>query len=180
MFQIELIARYNHKTGKSLTLDGETSANPHDDTIPNNSDHDDNNSEVSDVASLNSLDNLELDEVIDIGHNPNGDSAKDNSVTINSIVEDEYNDEEQTQTLPPVEGKLSELLTKWLRVAPPREKVKELFKQCMLPDNVEGLKPVRINELLYEKLPFHYKVNDQNLCGINTFFAQGLGPLASI
>ena len=61
-----------------------------------------------------------------------------------------------------------------------REHVKELFKQCMLPENVEGLKPVRINDLLYEKLSFHYKVNDQHLHGINTYFTRGLGPLISV
>ena len=50
----------------------------------------------------------------------------------------------------------------------------------MLPSNVEGLKPVRINDLLYEKLSFQYKVNDQHLCGINTYFPQGLGPIISV
>ena len=47
----------------------------------------------------------------------------------------------------------------------------------MFPENVEGLKPVRINDLLYEKLSFHYKVNDQHLHGINTYFTWGLGSL---
>ena len=179
IFQIKLIARYNRKGGKNLTLDGETSANPHDDMIPHSPDHDDKDSEVSDVASLNSLDNDGLDKVIDLSHGPSNDPTEDENVTIDSIVDTEYNEEEPSQTLPPVEKKLSNLLTKWLRIVPSRDKVKELFKQCMLPTNLEGLKPVRINDLLYEKLPFNYKVNDQKLRGI-TFFARGLGPLASI
>ena len=50
----------------------------------------------------------------------------------------------------------------------------------MLPSNVSGLKPVRIDDLLYKKLNFHYKVNDQHLRGINTYIARGLGPLISV
>ena len=47
----------------------------------------------------------------------------------------------------------------------------------LLLENVEGLKTVRINELLYQKLPFHAKVNDQRLCRINSYFTRGTGPL---
>ena len=55
-----------------------------------------------------------------------------------------------------------------------------MFKRCMLPENVEGLAPVRINQLLYDKLSFQYKLNDQKLRGINTYFARGLGPLIAV
>ena len=50
----------------------------------------------------------------------------------------------------------------------------------MLPSNIEGLKPVKINSLVYEKLNATYKVNDQRLRGLNTFIARGMGPLCSI
>ena len=54
-----------------------------------------------------------------------------------------------------------------------------MFEKCLTPENIEGLKPVRINDLLYKKLPFHAKVNDQKLRGLNTFIARGCGPLVS-
>ena len=53
--------------------------------------------------------------------------------------------------------------------SPSRERVKEFFKQCMVPINVDGLNPVRINEILYAKLTFEEKLNDQKLHGINSF-----------
>ena len=55
-----------------------------------------------------------------------------------------------------------------------------MFKQSLIPKNIEGLYPVRINELLFQKLPFKVRLNDQRLQGTNTFFTQGAGPVPSI
>ena len=55
-----------------------------------------------------------------------------------------------------------------------------MFKQALVPINVEGLYPVRINDALYKKLPFKARVADQRLRGLNTFLARGMGPLVSI
>ena len=82
--------------------------------------------------------------------------------------------------LKPVSETLAETLTKWCRVAPKKEEVKEMFKQALVPINVEGLYPVRINDVLYKKLPFKARVADQRLRGLNTFLARGMGPLVSI
>ena len=49
-----------------------------------------------------------------------------------------------------------------------------------LPENVEGLLPVWINELLYQCLPSRFHFPDQKLRGQNTFFTRGLGPLISL
>ena len=62
----------------------------------------------------------------------------------------------------------------------PQDKIKEMFKQCMLPSNVEGLHPLKLNSIVYEKLKGSFRVNDQHLPGLNTFLAQGLGLLASV
>ena len=58
---------------------------------------------------------------------------------------------------------------------PPGDKVKEMFKQCMLTSNVGGLRPIKINQIVYKKLKGSFRVNDQQLHGINTFLARGLG-----
>ena len=65
---------------------------------------------------------------------------------------------------------------------PSREKIKECFEEMrkLMPENVEGLKTVRINELLYQKLPFKAWVNDQRIRGINTYFTWGVGPLVAV
>ena len=71
-------------------------------------------------------------------------------------------------------------MTSWLRVVPEREKIKEMFQNALIPDNIEGLLPVCINEILYQRLPFRAKLNDQRLCSINTYFTRGVGPLVSV
>ena len=43
--------------------------------------------------------------------------------------------------------------------------------------DIPGLKPVKINDLLYRILPLSAKINDQKLRGINTFLCRALGPL---
>ena len=82
--------------------------------------------------------------------------------------------------LKPVSETLAETFTNWCHVAPKKEEVKEMFKQALVPINVEGLYPVRINDALYKKLPFKARVADQRLRGLNTFLARGMGPLVSI
>ena len=70
--------------------------------------------------------------------------------------------------LKPVSKTLAETFTNWCRVAPRKEDVKEMFKQALVPINVEGLYPVRINDALYKKLPFKARVADQRLRELNT------------
>ena len=181
---MELIARYNrqHKGKKdkdALVLDGETNANPADDTIP----HDDSGSEVSDHDNPY-MNNGDADDMLDLADHTKPSNSKINNSAINtsvgSIISEEYEEVEPSSNLPAIDLKLSEIVTKWLRAAPPRERIHELFKDCMLPENIEGLLPVKINDLLYTRLSLESRINDQKLRGINTFIARGLGPLLSI
>ena len=75
---------------------------------------------------------------------------------------------------------MAAVLTKWLHTRPPREKIKDMFKECMLPSNVEGLQPVRINAIVYNRLSSEMKQNDQKMRGLNTFLARGLGPIMNV
>ena len=68
------------------------------------------------------------------------------NTSVEAILSEEYEEVEASNNLPPIDKKLSEIVTKWLRAAPSRERIRELFKDCMLPDNVEGLMPVKIND----------------------------------
>ena len=180
---MELIARYNrqHKGKKDkdgLVLDGETNANPADDTIP----HDDSGSEVSDHENPY-MNNGDANDMLDLVDHTKPSSKTDNgtfNTSVGSILSEEYEEVEPSSNLPAIDLKLSEIVTKWLRAAPPRDCIRELFKDCMLPENVEGLLPVKINDLLYTRLSLESRINDQKLRGINTFIARGLGPLLSI
>ena len=92
----------------------------------------------------------------------------------------DYITEAPVKHLPPVSMTLAEKLTEWCRTPPTKEEVKEMFKNALVPINVEGLHPVRINDMLYRKLPFKAKVNDQRLRSIITFLARGCGPLVTV
>ena len=155
-----------------LYADCGESTSAHDNTIH------DSGLEVSDFMHLS--DEEVADALINGSAEPVDGNSIDDNITVDSIINEDYCEEETVPQLLPINSKLSDLLTKWLHNAPSREKIKDLFKQCMLPSNVSGLKPVRINDPLYEKLNFHYKVNDQHLQGINTYIARGLGPLISV
>ena len=133
--------------------------------------------EVSDDVSERSFDDLsEAEEALDVADDSTSETPEKcdgctESDTFETLIVEEYTEVETSPNLPAIDVKLVNILTNWLRTLPSREKVKDLFKKCMLPCNVEGLRPVKINLLVYEKLKPNFKVNDQRLRGINTFFA---------
>ena len=143
------------------------------------------NNEVSDYDSLGSDGDHddELDDLIDSGP-ATVSSGPSNTVhapvTKNSsinILNREYGDEQPPPVLPAVSEQLAKTVTKWMRVAPSREVIKGMFKEIVIPDNIEGINPVKINEVLYQSIPFHAKVEDQCLRGINTYLQKGVGIL---
>ena len=71
-------------------------------------------------------------------------------------------------------------VTEWCRKVPKCTDVREMFKSCLCPENVEGLQPVKINESIYKILPARVKVADQKIRGITTFITRSLGPLLPI
>ena len=76
-----------------------------------------------------------------------------NKAQWDKILENDHEDQTPKITTDPISDKLAIVITRWLRVTRKREKIKEMFEEtsCMNPDNVQGLVPVRINEMLYQK-----------------------------
>ena len=108
------------------------------------------------------------------------DGQKASQIEIEAILNKDYNQVIVKPLLPPVSQWLADAVTRWCHVTPPHEKIKEIFKKTLLPENVYSLKLVHINEILYEKLAMRAKVNDQCLRGINSYFTHGVGPLISM
>ena len=98
------------------------------------------------------------------------------NLSVDAILAREYGGDPLREFLPSVSPKLAEIVNNSLRVPPKREKIKEMFRSALLPENVEGLQPVKINEVLYQRFPFKAKLNDQKLRGINTYFSCGIAP----
>ena len=147
-------------------------------------DEHEHNLEVSDLdSSLISEDEAEIDILIDpseaTGPWQNSSIAHGDNKN-ESILDREYGDDAPPPSLPPISEKLAKTISKWLRVAPPKEFVHDLFKKVLQPDNVDGLKPVKINEILYQSIPFSAKINDQHFWGINMFFTRSVGMLVHV
>ena len=104
-----------------------------------------------------------------------------NKIT-DQIVSDEYDmvQDEHSIKSKTIADVLAATLNKWLRNCPMKNETKSLFQQCLIPDNVERLNPVRINELLYPRLNFRAKEMDKKLKSFNTFFTRSLGPLVTL
>ena len=98
-----------------------------------------------------------------------------------NIVTDEYCIQfKNSIKTDPVSETLASTLNAWLRNSPNKQEIKELFQQCLIPNNVEALNPIRINELLYPRLTFKSKEIDKKLKAYNTFVTRALGPLITL
>ena len=142
--------------------------------------------EVSDLESLDSVNTNDVDELLSCSLDKQDKDPeiilanRQCNVGVDVILTQEFGGEEPKPHLPGVASKLSTAVTSWLRVVPKREKIKEMFQNALIPDNIEGLLQVHINEILYKHLPFRARLNDQHLWGINTYFTRGIGPLVSV
>ena len=130
-------------------------------------------SEIEDLIEDNNL-NSSLNKTSDSNVHKDLNSKCDDLFTENYLVDPPITH------LPLISDTLASAITQWCRLPAKKEEIKEMFKQSLIPKNIAGLYPVRINELLFQKLPFKVRLNDQRLWGTNTFLARGAGPVASV
>ena len=148
------------------------------------------NTEVSELGIDSDLDDDDLDALIQGPSSLNG--SRSNRTTTatgldtssngndSSVLKRDYGEDLPPPTLPSVSEPIAHTVTKWLRMTPGREKIREMFKSIILPANIDGLTPVRINDIVYQTIPFRAKINDQRFRGINSYLTTGVGPLVSI
>ena len=139
--------------------------------------------ECSDLENYSDDDNDLMDELIESQSDKDKETVhgKDSlNNLVDKIITDNYVNEVPDPYLEPVSSLFAEHVTKWCRNPPKREELKEMFKDCLCPRNIEGLQSVRINEALYKYLPKSAKINDQKLKGINAFICRSMGPVIHI
>ena len=107
-------------------------------------------------------------------------TCKDLESKCDDLITENYLVDPPITHLPPISNTLASAIMQWCRLPAKKEEIKEMFKRSLVPKNIEGLHPMRINELLFQKLPFKARLNDQRLRGTNTFLVQGAGPVASV
>ena len=134
------------------------------------------------MAADRDLQDNEIDELLNLSTSTriDSDTAKlqDGGQTGAEILKREYCGEALCPTLPPISDQLASVITNWLCTIPSRDKIKELFQSTLYPPNVLGLELVKINNMLYQNIPFKAKIADQCLHGINTYFSRGVSPIA--
>ena len=69
------------------------------------------------------------------------------------IINGKYGTKEPVYYLQPVSDILAKTITQWCRVPLKCEEVRKQFRDSLTPQNVEGVKPVHINKILYQKPP---------------------------
>ena len=178
-------------TGKTQLLvggaQGGSPVDPEADTFIDDGHHD---THVSDHESeegnsyTSSAELHELDNIIGGGGGtriiPNSNVHDHAPGSVDTILHQDYCEEVQKPMLPPVSEGLASIINTWARVAPKKEKIKEMFKQALLPENIPGLSPVCINDLVFRRLSADMRYNDLTWRGINTFFSRSIGPLVSV
>ena len=130
--------------------------------------------------SYSDADNDAMDEIIECKSKEN---ERDNDDNVNSshnsfvdkIISANYVKEQPVLYLEPVSDLLVSNITEWCIKTPKRDEVKELFSQCLCPENIEGLKPVRINESFYKIIPPRAKIADQKNKGNKSIHHKGDG-----
>ena len=140
-----------------------------------------NNSDREDNASVGPNDtSTQGEELSQIGDSHRPLSPTSISAKADDIFCRDYVVDPPLLHLHPVSETLAATFTEWCRVTPKKDEIKDMFKKALIPINVEGLYPVRINEPVFRKLPLKAKIQDQHLRGLNTFLARGTGPVLSI
>ena len=125
--------RYKNKSGKNgdeppckkVVLDGEVGADSRDNTLADDDrEVSDDGSECSSYSHADAVINDRANVLI---------SKNDKSCTLDAIISEEYDDEEVIPQLPPIDEKLAVVLTKWLRVLPPRIKLRNYLDSACYP-----------------------------------------------
>ena len=94
----------------------------------------------SHASKVNSNDGVDL--AVDV--------ANRQTVTgVDDFIHEQYSEEPLCSYLPFISGKLAETVTHWYHNVPDREKIRNIFKTTLVPQNIAGLNLVKINQVLY-------------------------------
>ena len=100
---------------------------------------------------------------------------------LNSIIEENYGIKRIDEHLaPPVADLLTTTMDQWALKVPKKNDIKMAFDQCKIPINVKSLGPIRINDIIYQRLPFKAKESDRQARNLASYYTRAMGPLTFI
>ena len=122
----------------------------------------------------------DLNDILDGHESPNIQSEDDNEA-LTKFIQDNYANETKDQYLAPL---ISEVLAKtidqWATVVPQKEDLKVAFQDCKIPSNVSSLGPIKINDIIYNRLSPRAKEYDRKLRNTASYIKRAMGPLSYI
>ena len=81
---------------------------------------------------------------------------------------------------PPISPLLASTIDAWCLNVPNKEMIKFAFDQCKIPENVVAFSQIRINDIIYQRLPFKTRETDRQSSNQSTHLTRVILPLAFI
>ena len=135
---------------------------------------------MDDGVSVHSSDMPDTD-----GHPPplfDDDTVLDDTDQIlNDFIQENYGTKKvEDHMAPPVTDLLATTIDQWGLNVPNKNDIKLAFEQCKIPNNVRCLAPIRINDIIYQRLPFKAKELDRQAKNQSAYYTRAMRPLAFI
>ena len=109
------------------------------------------------------------------------DESKQLEAAANDIITANYGTVQKEQHLAaPISDLLASTIDNWATKVPNKEEIKSAFQACKIPTNSVALGPIKINDIIYNRLPFRAKENDKKLRNSASYMKRAMGPLTFI
>ena len=106
---------------------------------------------------------------------------QDTDDILNHLIQENYSSQKSEEHLaPPVADLLASTMDDWSLKVPEKNEIKLAFEQCKIPVNVKSLGPIRINDIIYQRIPFKAKELDRQSKNQSAYYTRAMGPLTFI
>ena len=152
-----------------------------------NNDTDNINNHDNSSGSLSSHSQFDMDGEDSLSHDDpplfDNDSVpfQETDDILNNLIQENYGSQKSEEHLaPPVADLLASTMDGWSLKVPDKNEIKLAFEQCKIPVNVKSLGPIRINDIIYQRIPFKAKELDRQSKNQLTYYTHAMGPLTFI
>ena len=100
---------------------------------------------------------------------------------MNDFIQENYGAKVPDDHLaPPVSALLASTIGNWCLQVPTKDVIKQAFEQCKVPSNVIALSPIKINDIIYHRLPQKAREHDKIVRNQASYYIRAMGPLTYV
>ena len=100
---------------------------------------------------------------------------------LNDFIQENYGTKiPEDHLAPPVSALLASTIDNWCLQVPTKDIIKQAFEQCKVPSNIIALSPIKINDIIYHRLPPRARENDKLARNHASYYIRAMGPLTYI